>query len=172
MSIFRRFTAAVAAISVSSLMVATAFATAGQWTGSSQHYNVYSTYRGVYSEQFFMPPTYVDRYDMVTSVAATVTPYNQTQKELVRLCYTPPYAASIIACSRYQEITAVLPIHIQGIGNFYAVDANGNNDYGGLYVNVSAKGSFTVQHMFPDGLLEPLLGDTGRDSIIVDYATD
>lgn len=170
MAVLRKLAAGAAALGLSTLMVGTAFASAGQWTGSQQHYNVYSTYPSVVSEQAFMPPTYVDRFDMVTSVTATVTPYDQPKKEEVRLCYTQPYAYSIIACTHYRQITNVTSV--QGIGNFYAVDANGDNETGGLYQNVSAKGNFTVQHRFPDGLQQSLLGDTGRDSIVVNYTTD
>ncbi|MCI6585303.1 MAG: branched-chain amino acid ABC transporter substrate-binding protein [Mobiluncus sp.] len=170
MSALRKLAAGAAALGLSTLMAGTAFASAGQWTGSQQHYNVYSTYPNVVSEQAFMPPTYVDRFDMVTSVTATVTAYNQPNTEQVRLCYTQPYAYSIIACTRYENISGQRIIN--GMGNFYAVDANGNNETGGLYQNLSAKGNFTVQHRFPDGLQQSLLGDTGRDSIVVNYATD
>lgn len=170
MAVLRKLAAGAAALGLSTLMAGTAFASAGQWTGSQQHYNVYSTYRGVVSEQTFMPPTYVDRFDMATSVIANIKAYNQSNKEEVRLCYTKPYDYSIIACSHYEEING--STSIQGIGNFYAVDANGDNETGGLYLNVSAKGNFTVQHRFLDGLQQSLLGDTGRDSIVVNYATD
>lgn len=54
MAVLRKLVAGVAALGLSTLMAGVAFASAGQWTGSQQHYNVYSTYHNVVSEQAFI----------------------------------------------------------------------------------------------------------------------
>ncbi|MCU9997313.1 branched-chain amino acid ABC transporter substrate-binding protein [Mobiluncus mulieris] len=167
MSIFRKFAAGVATIAVGAMMAGTAVAAGGSWDGEQRHYNVYSTYDEVVSSQFFMPPPRVDRFDMATSVYATVTAYDQSNKEQVRLCYTEPYGTKIVACTLYKEIDGFLPI--QGIGNFQVVGPNAEQINGGIYNNVSAKGSFTIQHMFPKGPSCPLISDGGVDSLVVSY---
>lgn len=167
MSVVRKLAAGTASVGLSVLLAGAAFAASGQYSASQRHYNVYSTDPNVVSEQFFMPPTYVDMLDMATSVYATITAYNQPNREQVRLCYTQPYASRYIACTDYQDVTDVA--HIQGIGSFYELDSDGSSIYSRPYQNVSAKGNFTVQHRFPNGLQQPLRGDTGRDSIVVSY---
>lgn len=167
MSIFRKFAAGVATVALGAMMTGTAVAANGGWYDSQRHYNVYSTYGGVVSGQYFMPPTYVDRLDMATSVYATVTAYDQSNEEQVRLCYTEPYGTRIVACTLYEKINGVLPI--EGIGRFQVVGANEEQINGGIYNNVSAKGSFTIQHMFPKGPSRPLISDGGVDSLVVSY---
>ncbi|NMX03170.1 branched-chain amino acid ABC transporter substrate-binding protein [Mobiluncus mulieris] len=167
MSIFRKFAAGVATVALGAMMAGTAVAAGGSWDGEQMHYNVYSTYDEVVSSQFFMPPPRVDRFDMATSVYATVTAYDQSNTEMVRLCYTEPYGTKIVACTLYEKING--RAYIEGIGRFQVVGANEEEINGGLYNNVSAKGSFTIQHMFPKGPSRPLISDGGVDSLVVSY---
>lgn len=167
MSIFRKFAAGAATVAIGAMMAGTAVAAGGSWDGEQRHYNVYSTYNEVVTSQFFMPPPYVDRFDMATSVYATVTAYDQSNTEKVRLCYTEPYGTRIIACTSYEKIDGVLPI--EGIGRFQVVGANEEEIDGGVYNNISAKGSFTIQHKFPNGPSRALISDSGVDSLVVSY---
>lgn len=167
MSIFRKFAAATTAMGLCLMATGSAVAAGGRWDDSQKHYNVYSTTRELVSGQFFMPPTYVDRFDMATRVQATVSAYNQSNPEEVRLCYTEPYGTKIVACTPYQKIKVTA--YIEGIGHFHVVGSNEEEINGGLYENISAKGSFTIQHMFPEGSSQAIFNDGGVDSLVVYY---
>lgn len=167
MSRARKLAAGLSALVLSTVMVGTASAAGESWDGSQRHYNVYSTYGGVESGQYFMPPSRVDRFDMATHVFVTISPYRNASTEEVRVCYTQPYASKIIACTPYRKITVKNADDY--IGQFRVVGENAKEISGGAYSNISAKGNFTVHHRFPEGLSSPLIDDGGSDSIVVCY---
>ncbi len=168
MSFARRATAATAALLVSFMVAGPAFATGGTWSDSKRHYSVYTPNDTTDpTSTYFTAPTYVDTLDTATSVVATVTRYQGDHTEWGRVCYSQPYGNQPIACTPWYSLVYAAS-SIEGMGEFRVVDAN-QNATGGIYSNVSAKGSFQIQHRFPEGLPGPIYSDPGYDSLAVTY---
>lgn len=169
MAALRRLVAGAAVIGVSTLMAGTAFAAAQQWDSSKKHYSIYSTNPGTTST-YFTAPVGVDRLDTATAVDVVMTSYAQSETpkdEYMRVCYTQPYGTNPIACTDYFPGTnQVLSGDV--IGMFEVIDSNGQTN-NAAYSNISAKGDFTIDHYFPNGLNSPIYSDSGYDRVTVTY---
>ncbi|MDY6077483.1 branched-chain amino acid ABC transporter substrate-binding protein [Mobiluncus sp.] len=164
----RRIVAAVAAMVVSFMVAGPAFAADGSWSLTRRHYSVYTPNDTVDpTSTYFTAPAYVDSLDVATSVAAQITRYQGDHVEWGRVCYSQPYGNQPVACTPWYNL--VNPVSgLEAIGQFRVVDAN-QNATGGAYNVIYAKGSFQIQHRFPNGLPGPIYSDPGYDSLVVTY---
>ncbi|MDD7541488.1 MAG: hypothetical protein SPK50_05020 [Mobiluncus porci] len=170
MVVLRKLAAGAAALGLSTLMAGTAFASAGQWTGSQQHYNIYSVNQPLTVTSTFLAPSSVTTMYKATAVNVSMVGYSQTVKqEDMRLCYTLPFGTRYAACTPFYEEVQNQTVSGDAMGSFLTVDAQGGY-IGTVYTaEISAKGEFTVEHRFPDGVASAIYNDPGYDTISVSF---
>ena len=173
MSVVRKIFAGVAAAGVSTMMAGVAFAAGTNlyWTDTESHPNVYTVNDTEDpTSTFFTAPVTVDTLDITKGIIVAPTPYQQSTKpENIRACYAQPYGNQPVACTPWFPKDSE---YLDGTWNFLQVFAyvSGEN-LGNQYPpsSISPKGTFSIEHLFPEGLDAAIYGDPGSDTLTVIY---